>query len=141
MRAIDFISSRMFHFAGDSDFSFDESLENFHLKPSRILHRTGSVPASNILSKDLVFCKKKIVILDSTLSFKISGARHVIDLLILSGNPRLYMTDLERSFDIKIIVMDSSVPEWKAALWGKGCDSLQIPYYIVSDKGAFVMNL
>ncbi len=46
-----------------------------------------------------------------------------------------------QAFSIKQIVMDGSVPQWKAKLWKKDCDSLQIPHYDVSELGAFVMKL
>jgi competence protein ComEC len=46
-----------------------------------------------------------------------------------------------QSFSIKQIVIDGSVPPWKAKLWKKDCDSLHIPCFDVSEKGAFVMKL
>jgi competence protein ComEC len=64
-----------------------------------------------------------------------------IDLLILSKNPKVYISALAKAFSIHQIVIDGSVPSWKAKLWKKDCDSLHIPCFDVSEKGAFVMNL
>ena len=50
------------------------------------------------------------------------------------------MKDLADKINIKQIVFDGSNPIWKLAYWKKDCDSLHIPYYDVTEKGAFVMN-
>jgi competence protein ComEC len=64
-----------------------------------------------------------------------------VDLLLVSGNPKLYFTQLTKTFSVKQVVFDSSCPFWKTNLWKKDCDSLHIPYHDVSEKGAFVMSL
>src|SRR6188768_1391828 len=43
--AIDLIDGRKYLFVGDSDLLADDSIENFHIKPSRVLHRVE--PAIN----------------------------------------------------------------------------------------------
>jgi competence protein ComEC len=63
-----------------------------------------------------------------------------VDLLVLSGNALLYISSLSNAFVVKKIVIDGSVPRWKAALWKRDCDSPKIPCWDVSEKGAFVMN-
>ena len=51
------------------------------------------------------------------------------------------MKKLAASLDIKQVVLDGSVPAWKAKYWKKDCDSLKIPLYDVAMSGAFVMEL
>ena len=51
------------------------------------------------------------------------------------------MKKLAASLDIKQVVFDGSVPAWKTTYWKKDCDSLHIPWYDVTMKGAFVMKL
>ena len=63
------------------------------------------------------------------------------NLIVLSKNPKLYISNLNEVFAIKQVVIDGSVPAWKAKLWKKDCDSLQVPCHDVSEKGAFVMKL
>ena len=78
--------------------------------------------------------------LDSTFQYISIGKRQVIDLLIVSKNPRLYFNKLASTFDIKQVVFDASCPSWKLKFWKKDCDSLQISWYDVAEKGAFVMK-
>ena len=63
------------------------------------------------------------------------------DIIVLSKNPKLYITNLNKAFYIGKLVIDGSVPAWKAKLWKKDCDSLGIAYHDVAEKGAFVMKL
>ena len=79
---------------------------------------------------------------------KLSGAlplakkqKDEIDLLILSGNPRIYLSQLSNYYNIRKIIFEPSTPKWKTELWKKDCDSLHIPYHDIKEKGAFVMTL
>ena len=143
-QAIDFINGRHFFFTGDPDLLENDFARNFHLKPSRILQRIGPLDSLNSLinSKNYIsFCNKNILLLDSTVSFNQSPTRQAIDLLVISKNPKLYISRLNNSFIIKQVVFDGSVSAWRLKYWKKDCDSLHIPYYDVAEKGAFVMNL
>jgi competence protein ComEC len=60
---------------------------------------------------------------------------------VVSKDPKFTIKQLSESIHIGQIVFDGSVPAWKVKQWKKDCDSLLIPYYDVSEKGAFVMNL
>ena len=140
-QAIDFISGRSYNFVGDTDLLCDNFLRNFHLKPSRILHRIEQRQTISIHTKHFDFNKRHVSIIDSTITFLPQQPKQTIDVFILSKNPRLYISTLLKSFFIGQIVIDSSVPPWKAKLWKHDCDSLGIPCYNVSEKGAFVMNL
>ena len=89
---------------------------NFHLKPSRILQRIESRDSLGCLinSKNYIsFCNKKILLIDSIVSFTPSAAKYPIDLLIVSKNPKLYISQLNHSLIISQIVFDGSVPAWK----------------------------
>jgi competence protein ComEC len=143
-RAIDFIDGRNYYFVGDSDLLADDFVRNFHLKPSRILYRiTPSDSLDNFRKIDnyIQYNNKNIMLLDSSINFLITDNKPVIDLLVISKNPKLYITKLVASLDIKQVVFDGSVPPWKTVYWKKDCDSLHIPYYDVTLKGAFVMSL
>lgn len=137
--AIDIISGRKFAFIGDSMLLIDDFARNFHLQPSRILHRIN--PDSHSAVQLFSAGGKKVLLLDKPLPFSTASPRQPIDLLVLRKNPKLYISSLHRSFHIKQIVIDGSVPNWKAKLWQRDCDSFKIPYHNVSEKGAFEMNL
>jgi competence protein ComEC len=139
--AIDLISGRTYNFIGDSTLLYDDFIRNFHIQPSRVLNRIAQDQILPINSKDFEFCNKKIVIIDSTKYFSPLQSKQTIDILILSKNPKLYISNLLKTFSINQIVIDGSVPQWKAKLWEHDCDSLNIHCFNVSEKGAFVMNL
>ena len=142
--AIDIVSTRRYSFIGDSDLLTDDFVRNFHIKPSRIKYRIE--PDSTIKNytgdKNLIaFNDKRIMILDKTTHLDPATEKLPVDLLIVSGNPKIYINKLLQTFSIKEIVFDGSIPAWKMKYWKRDCDSLHIPYHDVSEKGAFVMNV
>lgn len=143
-QAIDIINGKYFQFVGDTDLFKDDFARNFHLKPSRILHRVGPLENNypNIVANSYhTYHGKKILLLDKTISFDSSIKKRSLDLLILSKDPKVYISHLTKTFDIKQVVFDASVPFGKKIYWKKDCDSLGIPIHDVNEKGAFVMNL
>jgi competence protein ComEC len=142
--AIDIIDGRKYMFTGDSELLADDFIRNFHLKPSRIFHRIEPAdPIAKYFQNNAIafFGNKKILKVDTTIYFKPIQEKISLEMLIVSKNPKLYFKKLSETFNIKQVVFDGSVPSWKMKYWKKDCDSLQIPYYDVSEKGAFVMNL
>lgn len=142
--AIDFVYGRNYVFAGDTDLLANDFARNFHLKPSRILFRTTSTDSINSLIQNgnyIQYNGKRILLIDSTIRYKALPEKPELDLLIISKNPRLYMKQLSQSINIRQVVIDGSVPSWKATYWKKDCDSLKIPWHDVTTQGAFVMNL
>lgn len=143
-RAIDFINGRNYYFAGDSDLLADDFARNFHLKPSRILYRIKEGRQLDNLTfyeNYARFLNKNVLFLDQSIQFKSAEKKPVVDLLVISKNPRLYIGKLSKTLDIKQVVFDGSVPFWKTRYWKKDCDSLKIPWHDVTTQGAFVMNL
>jgi competence protein ComEC len=143
-QAIDFVDGRNYFFYGHASLQADELANNFNLKPSRTLNRVSLTLGIKDLFMDksyAVYKTKRILLIDTSVSFLPSVEKYSIDLLIISQNPKLYITKLAKTFSIKQIVFDASVPAWRLSYWKKDCDSLHIPYHDVSEKGAFVMNL
>jgi competence protein ComEC len=142
-RAIDLINGRKYLFVGDSDLLADDFTRNFHIKPSRILHRIEpAVNFENFWQQEslVIYYNKKILTLNETKYFLPLENKIPIELLLVSGNPKLYFTQLTKTFSVKQVVFDGSCPVWKIKYWKKDCDSLHIPYHDVSEKGAFVMS-
>ena len=139
--AMDLIHGRIFNFIGDSAILHDDFIRNFHIQPSRILHRIQQNQTVPVCCKNFEFCGKSVAIIDTSQYFIPFNNKQTIDLLILSKNPRLYISNLLKTFSINQIVIDGSVPSRKARLWKHDCDSLCIPCFDVSEKGAFVVNL
>jgi competence protein ComEC len=136
--AIDVINGRSYYFLGDPLLVQDGFGRNFHLQPSRILHRVS--PGPDLLPNYFKLGGKKVLLLDKALPFAQVTPKQKIDVLVLSRNPKIYIAKLLHSFQLGQVVIDGSVPSWKADLWKRDCDSLQIPCYNVSEKGAYVLN-
>jgi competence protein ComEC len=143
-QAIDLIQGRNYFFVGDSDLLANDFVRNFHIKPSRILHRAepaNQLPNFSVQENFLNYGLNRILLIDKNFVFDTTTTKTPIDLLVISKNPKLYLSSLAKTFNIKEIVFDGSVPDWKLKYWTKDCDSLHIPYHNVGEKGAFVMNL
>ncbi|MBD0331231.1 MAG: ComEC family competence protein [Chitinophagaceae bacterium] len=139
-QSIDLIAGRVYSFVGDTELLHDGFIRNFHLQPSRIIHRISQKQFLPVQAKTFNFLNKKVLIIDTSVQFKETTTKPVVDLIVLSKNPKLYISAINKTFQIKQIVIDGSVPAWKARYWKSDCDSLHIPYHDVSEKGAFVMN-
>jgi hypothetical protein len=79
---------------------------NFYLQPSRILHRIS--PQNKSLSqKDFVLSGRQFLLLDEALPFASVEPKQPIDVLILSKNPKIYISGLLRSFHLnRLLLMD-----------------------------------
>jgi len=141
--AIDLIEGRKYQFIGDSILIEDGFLRNFHLKPSRILHRmlpTNSLQSFSI-NKNLISCNEKnILIVDDAFEVPTLPQKIKLDAIILTKNPKIYINKLSNIFDCKYYVFDSSNPFWKVGYWKKDADSLHLQYHSTATDGAFEMK-
>lgn len=143
-QAIDLVNRKECYFIGDSDLLANDFLINFNVKPSRIFRRVQNIkylPNFSLQGNFMEYEKKRILMIDTDLSFEPTENRIPIDILVISKNPKLYIRKLARTFAIKLVVFDASASAGKIKYWTRDCDSLNIPYYNVVDKGAFVMKL
>jgi len=102
-RAIDLIDGRKYFFVGDSDLLADDFIRNFHLKPSRVVHRIE--PAINFENYQeqenlIVYNSKRIMTIGETKYFAPLEEKIPIDLLLISGNPKLYFNKLAETFSV-----------------------------------------
>lgn len=143
-RAIDIIYGKDYLFDGDNDLLQDAFLRNFHLKPSRVLHRLAINSKVNDTirgNKYFTWGSKKIMLVDTPVLFSETNHTIPVDLLVISKNPKLNMTKLLHTFSVGQVVFDGSVPFRRLNKWKKECDALGISSFAVNEKGAFVMNL
>ncbi|MEO6612641.1 MAG: ComEC/Rec2 family competence protein [Chitinophagaceae bacterium] len=142
-KAIDIIDGRKYYFTGDSSLLTDDFARHFYLEPSRVLYRVQKKEWLEGLCREenyLDYHGKHILLVDKALYFDNRPVKPVIDLLVISKNPKLYLEKIAASLDIKLVIFDGSVPAWKARYWKRDCDSLRIPWHDVNTAGAFVMN-
>jgi competence protein ComEC len=142
-KAIDLVEGNNYLFIGDSSLQ-NGTARNYHLNPARTQFRCtteSKISAGHNLIPFLTWQGKHILLVDAELTFKTVVHKPSIDLLILSGRPLLTIKNIFQALKIKQVVVDGSVPRWKAALWKEECEQLGIPWHDVSEKGAFAIKL
>ncbi len=143
--AIDFIEGRNYFFTGNRILLDEGFLRNFHLKPSRILHRitpANQLQSMKIAGPEILFGNKRVLFADSAL--QITSTKTIpatVDLLVISYRKKINIEQLAANLDIKQVVADGVVPFWLLADLNKRCQQLGIPFHEVQNKGAFVLNI
>jgi competence protein ComEC len=142
--AIDIISGTGYQFIGDTALSQNIFLNSFHLAPSRILHGARPVELLHdvfITNHLLVISHKTVLLIDKPVPAMALAEKIPVDIIILSGNPKIYLGRLAAVFDCPQYVFDSSNPLWKIRYWKKDADSLHLRHHSVPEQGAFEMAL
>jgi competence protein ComEC len=143
-QAIDFIEGRNYLFKGDSILLDDGFLQNFHLKPSRVIHRVSEADSLSSLEHGhsiLQFGEKRILIIDQPVLFISSATKTRVDVIIISKNPGINISNLSAVFNCRQWVFDASNATWNINKWKQECEQLHLSCYSIVDKGAFVMNM
>jgi len=145
LQAIDIVQGNRYRFTGDSILLEDASLQNFHLKPGRIKHqllnRTDSLNGVFTSGMFMQVQQKKVLLINRPVIFDTVYPPIEIDLVVLSGNPKLNMAMLSRAFTCKQIVFDASNPLWKIEKWAKECSELKLRFHSIPASGAFIYNV
>jgi competence protein ComEC len=143
--AIDYISKNKYQFLGDTTVENDTKTNSFLLKPSRIYHRANHPQEKNIkprFHKQIIsFKNKRLLIIDKACKFQPIQQKIDIDVLLISKNPRLHISDIICAIKPKCIVFDASNNLWKITKWKKECEALNLRCFSIKDQGAFVMNM
>ncbi|MBO9591827.1 MAG: ComEC family competence protein [Niabella sp.] len=138
--AVSFISGRDQLLYADSLAAADPAIRKNVLQPAAVWYRLRPPEAVKSISGNdrLLFGGRSVLFIGSPLEDRMY---ETADLVILTGNPRLYISDLLQKVRPRQIIIDGAVPGWKARYWQQDCDSLGIPCHHVLEKGAFVMSL
>lgn len=153
--AYDFINGNQTLFLADSSLIHNQSRMLFHVRHNwwdrtitnqKLIEseRKTEISDDNISIKSnfIQFDNKRIAIVKalpdthSTCHQKLK-----VDMLILSKNPKIKIQDLQKWFEFKKIIIDSSNPAWKTERWKKECENLKIDFYSVIDSGAYIEEL
>jgi len=122
----------------------DPSLQNFHLAPSRILHRITHAENLNALTVSgncIRIGHRSILIIDSAFRMQKPAQKINIDIIIISKNASVSIAAIINSFDCQQVVIDGSNSLFKTKRWKKDCSEAGIACHAVSEAGAFVLNL
>jgi competence protein ComEC len=143
-KAIDFISGNDYEFLGDSILQSDTILQNLELKPARMAlqldNKTHSLPT--VFNKDVFyqFKNKRLLLVDGKTLFAPNQQKINVDVIIISQNPKLYISQLASVFNCNQYVFDASNSLWKIDKWKKDCEKLHLRSYSIPDEGAFILN-
>jgi competence protein ComEC len=144
-QSIDIISGNTYKFIGDSVLLADGMLQNFHLKPGRVLlqlnKRVDSLPALYQRGNFYQLNDKKVLLINNSIVFQPAVQKINVDYIIISKNPKLYIYQLAQVFNCSQFIFDSTNPLWKIAKWKKDCEALHLRCYSVPEHGAFVVDL
>jgi competence protein ComEC len=125
---------------GDSILREKSPLRELYLDDSRTYFRMS--PEEDLFKENVIlFAGRRVWLVENSHAHEGSPPSQEVDLLVLSGNPRLYFSGFAKNLRIKQVVIDASVPAWKSRYWKKDCDSLGIPWHDVTTHGAFVMRI
>ena len=143
--AVDFIAGNNYCFYGDSAFYTDGALQNFHLKPARISfcadERKVELPGLFHNGRFWQFGTKKLMIIDSAVQFESTVQKLTPDILLISGNPKMSITDITSAITPSCIVFDASNSLWKIGQWKKECEQLHLRCHNVAEQGAFISDV
>ncbi len=142
-RAIDLIVGRECLFIGDSIVCNDPFLKN-SLTPSRVEYRIknvrGQTPAANAI-KEFLIGNKHIVIVNGNSNIENLSAASPADIVILSGNSGITLSELQQICTCRKLILDSSHSTREIHTWKRDCQKAGIAFYAVAEKGAFILNL
>lgn len=144
MQAMDIIEGRNFLFRGSPQLQEDIRLTNYHLVPARLLlgiSQPDQLKHTQIAGNLIAGSRKTVLVIDRALTGPLPAEKIPVDIIILSGNPRLHLSQLTQRFICAQYIFDSSNPLWKIQYWKKDADSLHLRHHTISEQGAFEVDL
>ena len=152
--AIDFISAKTNVLLTDTAFAKNESGLKFHVKNNwtELGMNNTTIISSDFQTNNLTvnsnfiqFYDKRMAIVNENGLLKsrelFSLKPLLVDYLIVSKNPRIRISEIVKQYNAKIIVFDSSNPEYAVNKWKAECIKLNQRYYSVMESGALVADL
>ena len=143
-QSIDVFEGNTYQFLGDTLLQQKGFLRTFHLQPSRVLHGTrpgNSLPNTIITDHLIASSHISVLILTKNVSITPVKQKIPVDIIILTGNPNIYLNQLAAVFECKQYVFDSSNPLWKIQNWKKDADNLHLRHHSTLEQGAFEVDL
>ena len=142
--AIDIITGRKALCLYDSTLRSDVSSINFTINPAHTFYRITSYRDSVLPGKSNLSFRvknKTILILSQPIQKAYLSHKIKADIIIITGNPKLYMNDVLANIDCYTVVADNNTSKYKLEKWKEACDSAHIHFYSITQQGAFVADL
>ena len=137
--AVEFVRGRRTIMIADDGVENNSSLIQFHINPSRILHRISDIyipPSGDSDNFAWLTHRKKILVLRNPVEL-----RTRTDVVVICGNPAGKISNLISGKLPSLIEFDSSNSRRRIKAWIEECRDLELACFSVADEGAFVMNL
>lgn len=144
LQAIDILEGSACMFLGDPSLKGNTSLAQYHLRPARILYGVSEnrqLMHTRVTGKLIAGKRKIVLVINKPFSGALPAKKIPVDIIILSGNPRLYLNQLASRFTCTQYIFDSSIPLWKIRHWKKDADNLHLRHHTISEQGAFEVDL
>ena len=142
--AIDFIAKNNYYFLGDEEFLQEGALQNFNLKPCRILLQTkqsiDTLPSLKNINNLWQFYNKRILIISEDVQFEPLQSKILIDVIVVCKNPDIDFDNITSTITPTTIVFDGSNSMWKIKQWKKQCEDLHLQYFDTNEQGAFILD-
>lgn len=151
--AIDLVHNRQAFFVCDSILTGDPGKIEFQIKPNRMNQgirdiqlikaedqASFSLPGAWINYPFIYFRGKRLAIIDNQWKSGQPSEPVACDLVVISGNPRINPEELKTQFEIKKVIIDSSVPFYRAGQLTQIFQNEGIPCHSVRHEGAFVFK-
>jgi len=116
----------------------DRFVSNIHLSKLEKLGKNKEPDKGKEILKYLICMDSlKVLYLSGDFSDYTSSKKLKVNYLVLSKNAPMDIEPLKNLFDFDLLIADASVPKWKQEIIKRDCQQLEIPFYNVSESGAF----
>lgn len=144
--AVEFVKGKKAHSIIDEHLRNNESQLLFRIKHNWWNMQIKSFNDNSLLLKSEIeggelirFNNHSFLLIDS--NFVLPKDSFYADFVVVRHNPKLYLITTSKKIHTNQFVFDTSNPNWKLKYWRADCDSLDLPCFFVSDKGAYIANL
>ena len=153
--AVDLINGKENIFISDSILFNDENKINYHLQnhwwkldltktkkvnTDKDFLESGNIPifkSGNFIQ----FYDKRILILDKNFRTFPKSKKLKIDYAIISNNTKIKIKDIQKCFDIGLLIIDASNSQWNEKRWIKECVKENLKVHSVISSGAMIINI
>jgi len=142
-QAVDIIEGKEFEFVGDEELGRNDSMQNIYLNPARVKYRVSSTHSTICVIQNLKLIRlnsAKVLLLNQPTIFVAPATKIVADLIVVSKDAAVDLSNLNSVFSCTHYVFDESNGQRKIRIWKKECASLGLPCHFVGDDGAFILK-
>ena len=121
-----------------SNIMADRFVSNINLNKLEILGKKKEAATGKEMLKYLICMDSlKVLYLSGDFGNFTSSKKLKVNYLVLSKNAPMDIEPLKNLFDFDLLIADASVPKWKQEIIKRDCQQMEIPFYNVSESGAF----